>query len=218
MDAAAERLGVSVRQVQRLARAGELQRLGANLVDAKSVLRLERTVSGHRRRAWSQTTAWAAAALLSDVEVGWMGQSQLSRLKARLRVMSAEEFAGSSRNRAVVHRFTAHRSALSRLSGQIVSSGAGGTVAGLTVSLDGGADGYVTTEDVWVLACTFHLATDGAGDVNVVLRSTDFDLDVVRSIADAGQVLAALDLSTSVDIRERTAGLRVITGALESFT
>lgn len=81
-SAVAQRLGVSVRQVQRLVRDGSLHGVGPSRIDLESVLRYEQTVSGHRGRAWSEATAWAAVALVSGVEVDWLGQPQLSRARS----------------------------------------------------------------------------------------------------------------------------------------
>ncbi len=78
-------------------------------------------------------------------------------------------------------------------------------------------DGYVTSSAVDSLADRHVLSTDGAGDLDVVLRGTSFDLDVVRRIAEADEVLAALDLATSLDVRERSAGVAVLTDRLERF-
>lgn len=73
--AGAEILGVSARQVARLARAGDLTVTrtvgGALLLDGASVHRLANQVR-HNGRPWTAGTAWAALALLSGEGVDWL--------------------------------------------------------------------------------------------------------------------------------------------------
>jgi hypothetical protein len=52
---------------------------------------------------------------------------------------------------------------------------------------------------------------------SVTLRSTSVDLDVVRDVVSAGDVLAALDLAESLDVRERRAGIEELSRALGEF-
>lgn len=217
MNDAAKHLGVSLRQIQRLAKSGDLRAVGLNRLEVESVLRYERQVAGRRTRAWAEPTAWAAVALLSGVEANWMGQAQQSRLKARLRLAAAEDLVGACRNRATVHRFAAHRAAVERIRSRVIESGTGNALSGLTANLIDMADGYLGEADLSQVVDRYALSTEGDGDADVILRTTSFDLDVVRSIAAADQVLAALDLATSVDTRERSAGLRVLAERLEQF-
>src|SRR4051812_28953468 len=92
---AAAALGVSVRQVQRLAESGELTevaRVGGNiLLDSHSVHRLAQR-GRQRGRPWSIETAWAALELLDFGRTTRLNAAQRSRLRARLRSMDAEEF------------------------------------------------------------------------------------------------------------------------------
>ena len=97
---AAERLGVSTRQVRHLAASGELRLLARGVVDEASVDRLLAVRGGSHRRAWAEATAWGAVALLSGIEASWMGESQRSRLKGRLRDLSAEQLLERARDRA----------------------------------------------------------------------------------------------------------------------
>lgn len=52
---------------------------------------------------------------------------------------------------------------------------------------------------------------------NVTLRATSADLEVVRELISASDVLAALDLAESLDVRERRAGMIALERALEAF-
>lgn len=218
LNAAADRLGVSVRQMQRLATNGKVRRVGPNRVDAESVLHLERSRADHRRRAWTEQTAWAAIALLSGVEVDWLGQAQKSRLRARLRGVTAGEFVGSCRNRARIHRLTGHRAVAQRIAERIVGSGATQGLGDLTEASDGTVDGYVTSGTVDGLVAEFALSTSGTGQTRVVLRATALDLDIVAAIAKADQMLAAVDLATSLDTREASAAASLITARLSEFS
>lgn len=217
MSVAAVRLGVSVRQVQRLVKSGDVVSVGVDRVDAESVYRLQRERAGHRRRAWEEATAWGAIGLLSGVQVDWVGQAQRSRLKARLRLIEADVLVSAVRNRAIVHRFTAHRAAVTGLEQQLVASGGRAAFGDLTAATSTGVDGYIATTDLDRLVDEFVLATDGAGDVDVTVRTTSFDFAIVVAIAATGDTLAAVDLATSLDSRERAAGLGILTGQLEAF-
>lgn len=88
----------------------------------------------------------------------------------------------------------------------------------LGAAVEAMVDGYVAASAVDSLADRHVLSTDGTGDLDVVLRATSFDLDVVRCIAEADEVLAGIDLATSLDVRERSAGVAVLTDRLERFT
>lgn len=72
---AAERLGVSTRQVQHLVARGELRSLARGVVDETSVERLLTVRRGSRARAWVESTAWAAVALLSGARRGGWGRA-----------------------------------------------------------------------------------------------------------------------------------------------
>ncbi len=217
MDVAAVRLGVSVRQVQRLAKAGAIVAVGANLLDAESVHRFGRQRAGHRQRAWAEDTAWAAISLVADVRVDWLGQAQRSRLKGRLRDIGAEEFVSAVRNRAIVHRFAAHRAAARRLGERLVTAGTSPVFGDLTPADGAGVDGYLATEELDGLIDEFVLATDGVGDIDVIIRTTSFDLGIIEGIAAAGGTLAAIDLATSLDPREHSAAIDALTRRLKEF-
>ncbi|MGJ9423867.1 hypothetical protein [Aeromicrobium sp. CF3.5] len=217
MDVAAERLSVSVRQVQRLAKAGAIVAVGANLLDAESVHRFGRQRAGHRQRAWAEDTAWAAIGLLAGVRVEWLGQAQRSRLKGRLRDIGADEFVSAVRNRATVHHFAAHRAAATRLGQRLVTASTSPLFDDLTPASGAGVEGYLATDDLDGLIDEFALATDGVGDIDVTVCTTSFDLGIIETIAGAGETLAAIDLATSLDPREHTAALDALTRRLKAF-
>ncbi|MFD0807764.1 hypothetical protein ACFQ0K_16855 [Nocardioides caeni] len=210
---AAERLGVSTRQVQHLVARGELRSLARGVVDEMSVERLLAVRRGSHTRAWAEATAWAAVGLLSGREARWLGQSQRSRLRGRLRRLGAEELVERARGRASVSRYVAHRSAEERLRAELVDTSS--TPARLGLAATNAIDGYLATTDVKAVVSRHGLMRDDTG--SVTLRATSMDLDLVRDLVGASDVLAALDLAESLDVRERRAGLDALDRALGEF-
>lgn len=215
---AAKRLGVSPRQAQRLAASGVLTRAAGTTVTSQSVITAMslRPQRAPLTRAWSEQTAWAALALLSgrdDLARG-IGQTQLSRLRARLRDATPESLATSLRNRASVHRYEAHPSALARLAPKVTVPSTGDDAVALAPRSTTRVDGYVTSIDQARLVADFALLP-ALGEPRVVLRATDHPH--VKVIADSGAALLGADLTRSTDPREHTEGLRLLADALERF-
>jgi hypothetical protein len=210
---AAQRLGVTTRRVQHLVANGTLRMITRGVVDETSVERYLASRGGFRWRPWSEPTAWGAVALLSGRDAAWMGESQRSRLRGRLRALGARELAGRARGRAVVSRYTGHTSTAGRLRGQVVDTSAAAEALGLTATAS--VDGYVAAAELDGLVARHGLIRDDAGPFT--LRATGMPLDVVADLARSGPVVAALDLAESLDVRERRAGVEALTGALERF-
>jgi excisionase family DNA binding protein len=210
---AADRLGVSVRHVQRLVSGGELVAVGPDRIDADSVAQWTALGAGRRVRAWEEPTAWAAVALLEDSAAEWIGQAQRSRLRSALVGTTAAELAARTRNRAQVQRYHAHPRALGRLTRDVVPSGATAGVAGLSAAADR-VDGYVASDARTRLEQRYRLEADPAG--TVTLRATGMPMDVVATLAEGRRhVLAGLDLAGSTDPRERATGQRLLDRAVE---
>ena len=210
---AAERLGVSTRQVQHLVAQGDVRQLARGIVDRTSVDRLLAVRGGSHRRAWSEATAWGAVSLLAGGDAEWMGETQRSRLRTRLRGLSAAELVERARNRADVSRYQAHPSARRHLLEVLVHATDVAGSLGLTDTDD--VDGYLAPDDVAGVVRHHGLLRDDAG--RVTLRATTTELSIVRDVANRGVVLAALDLAESFDPRERRAGLDALERALEAF-
>jgi hypothetical protein len=208
---AGARLGISARQAQRLVRAGRLERVGIDRIDYASVVHLMSQRRGDHHRVWDEQTAWAAIALLSGVRTQWLGQAQRSRLKASLRSAAGAELATKLRNRATIHRLRAHPAAIEHLSAEVIRPGADSELGGLVAAV-GRLDGYVSTLQYEDLSRHFRLEDDWYGAIT--LRATSFDIAEVSRIAAAGQVLAAVDLAGSLDVREQSAGVRILDKAL----
>lgn len=210
----AARLGVSTRQVQNLVRDGVLDRVVRGYVDARSVDRLA-VVGTARGRPWSEDTAWAAVALLSGVDAGWVGSTQLSRLRGRLRDMSARELVQRAGSRATVYRFSGHSSVSPRLRDELASGRASTVGLGLA-DTPSGVDAYVASAAIDGLVRRYALTEDSTG--YIVLRGFTIGSDVVHDLLrSGGDTLAALDLSSSLDARARGVGRRHLDDLLEQL-
>jgi excisionase family DNA binding protein len=212
---AADRLGVSVRHVQRLVSGGDVVAIGPDRIDAESVAQWMAQRDGSRLRAWEEPTAWAAVALLEGEPADWLGPAQRSRLRSALAEVTAVELTARSRNRAEVHRFHVHPSAVGRLARDVIESGATQGVGGLTAARNR-LDGYVAAAALPRLMQRYRLMADPGGDV--ILRTTAMALDVIADLARGRRhALAGLDLAGSTDPRERSAGHRILDRAVRAL-
>ena len=214
-EQAADRIGVSLRHVQRLVAGGELVAIGPDRIDADSVLQWMAQRRGSRVRAWEEPTAWAAVALLEGDQAPWLGQAQRSRLRSALAGSTAEDLAARTRNRAKVRRYRAHPRAGGHLIRALVPSGVNLGIGGLTPLVDR-PDGYVAHSQLLDLVIRYRMEIDPTGDIT--LRETRMPMDVVRRLADGERhVLAGLDLAGSTDPRERSAGRRLLDRAVATL-
>ncbi|WP_188830687.1 helix-turn-helix domain-containing protein [Nocardia camponoti] len=216
---AAEMLGVSPRQVARMASTGRIdvaRRVGRTLlIDAGSVHRLVR----QRRnpgRTWSRRVAWGALTLLSGSDPGWMSAAERTRLTHRLRRMDADELAHLSSNRADVQHFRGDSDAVRNLPNYIVVTGSSATQHPLWERFDltseaRGVEGYIPTSELETLVDHFHLTPDPAGEI--VLRATAFE-DAFFG-GDTPWAAIAVDLTESLDTRESRAGHNELSELLE---
>lgn len=216
---AAEALGVTPREVRRLAANGRLQgvrHVGRTLVlDAESVQRL---VQERRRRGrpWTERISWAALAILSGEEASWISPVERTRLLHRLRRTDSVDLTYLATRRALVRRFGGRLSSLDDLAPYVVPTAtsvlddAQFRRWGLTRAQKA-LDGYVPDGEVDALAARFGLVEDVAG--NVTLRSVTFEGAFVGGRTPRAAV--ALDLVDSLNTRERSAGLRVLGGLCE---
>ena len=95
---AARLLGVTRRHVARLGELEEIHYVGRGVIERASVNEYLNERKFSRERAWSTQTAWAAVALLSGLPADWLGPTQLSRLRGRLRTMALDS-GGSTTHR-----------------------------------------------------------------------------------------------------------------------
>ncbi len=211
-DEAAELLGVSRQEARRLARAGNLlivERVGQTmLLDAASVQRAAAR-SRIRGRLWEQHTAWGAVDLLNGGWAAWLSYAARSRLKSKLGHISATELSHLASRRARTHTFRASSSYLTDIQQALVASGAADIQRtdaefGLAANSDR-VEGYTDAAGLAEIVDAFDLVADTAG--NVTVHETTFTEGLS---AGSSAALTALDLSDSLDVRERSAGLRVL--------
>lgn len=200
----AERIGVSQRQARNLAARGEIGLIARGVIDADSVSTFLRNRGQVARRVWSEETAWAAISLLAGVDISWLGGSQASRLRKQVSGMEAAELTSRIRNRATVHRFDGHRSVIGRAAEQLVSGAA--LVRDLTVAR--GVDGYLDEDRLADLVDRFRLRATSNGAIT--MRATRHLAKAEKIASRDAELLAAVDLATSADTREREAALAVI--------
>ena len=212
-DAAAARLGVSQRQVQRLIRAGELpaQRTAGDawLVDALALNALGRARPS-RGRPWTAETAWAALWRLSGLDVGWLGARTEARLRERLRHLDTAGLVVACRRRAVTHRYRASDSFVEALRETVVRSGTSAVTAadfGLAAEATR-VDGYCDPKAHDDFVTRFHLTPDTRG--NVTLRVVHAPPAGLLDRAAMPTAAIALDLAESLEVRERSAGVRIL--------
>lgn len=212
---AAARLGVSERQVQRLARAGRLQivrRVGSTyLLDDSG---MERSAAATRGRIWAPVTAWAAIDLLQTGSTDRLHGSALSRLRRRLRECDAKDLTRLAAGRAQIWRGTQTRRSRDSLRAEVALSGESlltdeqvARQFGLVAGDSGRTEGYVTNDRWPQVRARFGLEADADGEVLV---------HVTSEAPRVGAVLCALDLAERWSARERMAGLRWLDERLQA--
>ncbi|QOR70536.1 helix-turn-helix domain-containing protein [Ruania alkalisoli] len=210
---AAARLGVTPRQAQRLARSGRLQIVGHRgpvaLVDDTG---LARAASARAGRLWSPVTAWAAIDSLQSGHTGRLAGSALSRLRHRLRAISAEELVRLCAGRASLWRGNLTRRSSDQLRAEIYPSGQSlladpqvAALLGLSGGPAGRTEGYVNAGEWKRTQARFGLEADAEG---VVL------LRISTESPAAGLVSTAVDLVETGTVRERSAALALLEGRL----
>jgi len=213
IEETASTLGVSTRHARRLADAGAITRIARGLVDRGSVDHYLASQRQGRTRTWAEHTAWGAVALLSNLDADWLGAAQASRLRSTLRdITDVDDLLTRMRDRAQVHAYEAHRSAIPRLRDQIAATDLG--LLGVTHAVDESVDGYLAADELDQVVRTLGLRADANGAV--VLRTTGFDFDRARCLV-ATTTAAALDAATSTDPRLRGVGHRTLSDLLEAY-
>lgn len=209
---AAERLKVSDRYVRRLVEDGDVpaRRLGESwFIDERALARRARRAPGIGR-TWAPRTAWAAVDLLAGGNGrAFLDQPRISRLRSRLRTLTAAEMHRLAENRARPHRFHASPRARAKLADVLVPSG----VSALDQSdlarrfglaaVEGNQreEGYLLG-DLEALQSRLRLDASAAGEV--VIRH--IPAPVYPSALLRTETVVALDLMDSDDVRERAAG------------
>jgi excisionase family DNA binding protein len=210
---AASVLGVSLSRVRQLAHAGEItvaSRVGRSLLlDASSVN--HRAVVGQRLgRALTENNAWAAIDLLTNGKSARLDGSEKSRLRSRLRSVTAAEFVVLCRRRASVSWYRSYdsvqddlrRAIMTTAESAIGSNAEAAKIFGLTSGVSATLDGYVSRSELSALTTNLSLIERRTG--NTILRATDAE---IHRGGVANDVTIALDLADSLDERARDAGI-----------
>jgi excisionase family DNA binding protein len=221
-ETASALLGVSPREVRRLAAQGRLpgaRYLGRTLVlDSEAVHRLAREPR-RRGRPWSERVAWAALSLLSGGAAAWLSSAELSRLKHRIRKIAVDDLRYLASRRAGVLVFRAHPAVLPALAGYVVPTGASALSAaqlrelGLT-DADRHLDGYVPASELAGVQAKYGLVEDPSG--NVTLRAVTVEDAFSGGVAPRAAIM--MDLAGSLDTRESAAARREIGTMIKNTT
>lgn len=207
---AAARLGVSRREVQRLARAGDIpatRTVGdAYVVDFDGLSARARS-DIERGRPWSEEVAWAALWSLAGLETPWLDYYQRRRLGVRMDGITLTRIVNSTRRRAITRRYRGSALAIETLKQSLILTGANAGVVDTghepTTAVDGYLDELLRPE----LILRLDLVPDVRG--SIVIRSTEFK-NVLWFRKEMPAPVVAADLMGSEDPFERDAGRAVL--------
>ncbi|MDR1213311.1 MAG: hypothetical protein LBK54_04375 [Propionibacteriaceae bacterium] len=206
----ADRLGVTRQRALGLLGSGVIagRRLanGVWLADGDAVARYEVVARRGRGRSLDRSTAWGVLWTLSGLRADWLGETTRARVRRRLREWSADDLVRATAGRTVAHRYTA-ANAERAAAGLIATGRAAADALGSGLINDRRrVSGYVRSGSPDEYAESHFMVADVAGQ-DLVYENTlpvDFDGDVMPD------AVIAADLATSVDTRERSAGLQSI--------
>ena len=187
-------------------------------------------------RAYAPSLAFAALFMLSGCEVSWINRQQKYRIEAYLRSITPQELVNRSKNRAKTIEYWCRKSRLAELSNHLILSAATGNMSSqFQLIKTDKIEGYVSSNN---LVNKFHLkkSEDGADSsiINVRLRviedSDVFDFirqNVSSRITEETRAtstksfmpiaVCAADLAESLDVRERQAGLNMLSKLITEY-
>jgi hypothetical protein len=179
---------------------------GAWLADGDAVVRYEIAARRGKGRSLDPGTAWGLLWEISGRRADWLGESTRARVRRRIRESSAEDLAKAVAARTVAHRYTS-TNAERAAAGLILTGRAAADILGTELISDRRhVCGYVRSGTPDEYAATRFMLVDTGGQ-DIVYDNTlpiDFDGDIMP------KGVVAVDLATSTDTRERSAGLRVL--------
>ncbi|GAA1541984.1 helix-turn-helix domain-containing protein [Kribbella lupini] len=221
---AAHTLGIGQRRVRRLAADGTLRghRFGGVWhVDRDDVTRRQ-AATPTRGRPWSERISWGALWLLSGLTPDWLGDSEKSRLRKRLRETTPESLALAVRRRAHVEHCRILPAYL-----ETVTKEQGVAAAGLSAAESAGAD--ILSMDLAELYCdrrtreqlfTRYALTTTSSSPNLTVRTIE-DPALVQALLASGTTMpdavVAVDLIESTDPRTTHAGTELAAHLLADF-
>lgn len=190
-------------------------------------------------RAYAPSLAFAALFMLSGCEVSWINRQQKYRIEAYLRSITPQELVNRSKNRAKTIEYWCRKSRLAELSNHLILSAATGNMSSqFQLIKTDKIEGYVSSNNLVDLINKFHLkkSEDGADSsiINVRLRviedSDVFDFirqNVSSRITEETRAtptksfmpiaVCAADLAESLDVRERQAGLNMLSKLITEY-
>lgn len=190
-------------------------------------------------RAYAPSSAFAALFILSGCKVSWINRQQKHRIEAYLRSISPQELVSRSKNRAKTMEYWCSKSRLAELSDNLILSAATGSMhSQFQLTQTDKIEGYISSIKLEDLINKFHLknSEDGVSSsmANVKLRviedSKVFDFisqNVSSRINEDAQVtsaksfmpiaVCAADLAESIDVRERQAGLNILSKLITEY-
>lgn len=218
---AAERLGVSEREIYRLVEGGVLSagRFGGRVAVDEGSLRRVLLAPRPRGRPFAPGPAWAMLRMLSLDDPSWgeqrLSASRVSQLRRHLRRDDVEDLAGRLRGRARRVAVFAHPSLLKRLDEIDAWVPSGGSALedvrrDWSVNLVGRdlpAEGYVEGQSLEAVLGPLPNSDAPPGPVNVVAHVVERLSAVPLRMGLAAPPVVALDLIESGDSRMVGAGL-----------
>jgi excisionase family DNA binding protein len=221
---AAHRLGIGQRRVRRLVADGTLRghRFGGVWhVDRDDVTRRQ-AATPTRGRPWSERISWGSLWLLSGLTPDWLGDSEKSRLRKRLREATPQSLALAVRQRAHLDHCRVLPAYL-----ETVTNEQGVAAAGLTAAQSAGAD--LLGMDLIELYCdrrtreqvfTRFAITTTSSNPNLTVRTIE-DPDLAQALLSARTAMpaavVAVDLMESTDPRTMYAGNELAARLLADF-
>jgi len=212
-EEAARRLQVAPVRVRAMIRDGvlEAQKVGGRwLIGARSVER-RRAQPVSEGRPYEPANAWALIDLWHDGDAKWVGKSQRSRLRRRIREQSIRGLYPALRGRAEPWRMRGHPAAIERLR-ENEAVRLGGVSAASAYKADIAApdelEAYAKAEDASRLVDRFHLKHSIAPNIllHVVPGPWPFGSIEQHAPGVVPALVVALDLLESADERSRRAG------------
>lgn len=211
---AAEQLRVNAPRVRAMIAAGILDAAkvgGRWVVSAQSVEKRKGAIV-QPGRLLSPRRAWGVLLLASGVRPDWLSESEVSKLRRRLREESLEALAHRLRKRAVSHRLRAHPSDLARIGeeAKVVRAGisaASDHVLDLAPTADE-LDAYLPAKLLPRLKKRYALQESSRP--NVILRVVDGLWPFAKGIAFAPAAVVGVDLLESDDARLQRAGRELL--------
>lgn len=206
----AERLRVTRRRALELLRTeaitGHRLANGTWLADSNSVARYEVTATRGSGRMLDVSTAWGLLWELSGLEANWLSASTRARVRRRIRESEASLLAAAVAKRSRARRYRAANAELA--AENLIASG---RAAANLIDTDLIEDrrqvcGYVRSGTVEHHAKT-HFMIEARNGHDVLYENT---LPVAYAAAAMPAAVIAADLATSIDTRERSAGLQAL--------